>query len=353
MNDSRINLESLLLSYYIKYDRLVALCNMALSDIQSPLVDIYVDLYDMLKPLYTRDVYSNKRFIITSSIINLAAHLRGYFWSRHRLMTKIFLVYGESSTMQHKIFYPTFGDDEFKNTLGYGNNNKLITDQLELVKILCGYINDVYYVNKKSSFSMFVYDNITREVNNIPAIILSKSRYCYQLPALYSNAKIFRPKKSNREDISYVVSSSNIYRNYYNKITSNNTLDILSTISPYLLNVMITLTGIPSYNMNSIVNVTTASKMVIDAINNHRIIDGYNSDPDLIYKALIGIDKYVDSTLFKYRFNAIDLPTQHRIYNSTPEARDMLWYINLNDPETMKSINNKYFIDNPLDLNNL
>ena len=35
------------------------------------------------------------------------------------------------------------------------------------------------------------------------------------------------------------------------------------------------------------------------------------------------------------------------------ESKDISWLINLNDPDTVKDINNKYFIDNPLDLNAL
>lgn len=352
MDDARVNLEGILLSYYIRYDRLLSLSNIALSDISTNTVDIYVDLYDMLKPIYTRDIYSNKKFLVVSSIINLAAHLRGYFWSRHRLSTRIFLVYGESITMQHKQFYPTFGDDKFRETMNFVNTDKFIHDQLEMVKILCGYIYDVYYVPKKSSFSMFVLDNIMKN-QSVQSIIITKSKYAYQIPALVDIVKFFRPKKSNGEDISYIISKPYIYPNFFNKITSKDTIDRLSKINPSLLSLMMTLTGLPSYGMITLVNVSTATKMVLEAISSNRIINGYNSDIDFVYKSLNGIDKYIDSTNFKYRFNAVDLLTQHRIYNSTAEAIDVSWMVNFNDPETMRGINNKYFIDNPLDLNNL
>lgn len=357
--DTKTNLEGLLLGYYIKYDRLLQLCNMTLSDISTNTVDIYVDIYDMLKPIYTRDVYANKKFMVVSSIINLAAHLRGYFWSRHHLSTRIFLVYGESITMQHKQFYPTFGDDKFRETMNFISNDKFIHDQLEMVKILCGYIYDVYYVAKKSSFSMFTLDNIMKN-SSIPSIIITKSKYAYQIPALLTNAKIFRPKKFNGEDTSYPINFSSIYSNFFSKITLKETLEGLSKISPSLLSLMMTLTGLPSYGVPNILNVSAATKRVLDAIDSNRIVNGYNSDPDFVYKALNAskafvnnMDTFINPASFKYRFNAIDILTQHRIYNSTPEAIDASWMVNFNDPETMKSINNRYFIDNPLDLNNL
>lgn len=359
MDDARINLEGLLLSYYIRYDKLLSLCNMTLSDISTNTVDIYVDIYDMLKPIYTRDVYANKKFLIVSSIINLAAHLRGYFWSRHHLNTRIFLVYGESITMQHKQFYPTFGDDKFRETMDFSNNDKFIHDQLEMVKILCGYIYDVYYVAKKSSFSMFTIDNIMKNPH-IPSIIITKSKYAYQIPALLTNAKIFRPKKSKGDDTSYPINFSNVYSNFFNKITFKETLEGLSKISPSLLSLMMTLVGLPSYGIPNILSVSAATKRVLDAIDSNRIVNGYNSDIDFVYKALNesrvfvnNMDTFINATSFKYRFNAIDILTQHRIYNSTAEAIDISWMVNFNDPETMRNINNRYFIGNPLDLNNL
>ena len=67
--DTKINMESLLLSHYIKYDKLLELCNISLANIKSNTVDIYIDLYDILKKIYTTDIKINKRFIIVSSII--------------------------------------------------------------------------------------------------------------------------------------------------------------------------------------------------------------------------------------------------------------------------------------------
>ena len=65
------------------------------------------------------------------------------------------------------------------------------------------------------------------------------------------------------------------------------------------------------------------------------------------------ISNKIDAYNFKYRFNAVDLVFQHRLYTMMAESKDISWLINLNDPDTVKDINNKYFIDNPLDLNAL
>lgn len=352
MDNYKVNLESLLLSYYIRYDRLLNMTMASLADIQGDTVDVYIDLYDYLKPIYTKDIYANKRFLIVSSIINLAAHIRGFFRTRHRLYTRIYLVYGESITDQHKVFYPSFGDDSFRQTMNYQKNDEFIKSQLQLLKILCGYIPDVYYIERKSNFSMFTFDNIYKNPA-LPAVILTKSKYAYQIPAMLPNAKIFRPKKTKDGDVSYIISKPCIYGNIYNKIIDKDTLNTLSRINPELCSIMLSLTGLPSYGVNSIFNVRTASKMLYNTIEQGRILNEYSSDIDYIYNNISGIEKKIDPVTFKNRFNAIDLLYQYRIYNSTAEARDISWQINLNDPKTVQDINNKYFADNPLDLNSL
>jgi hypothetical protein len=353
MNDYKVNIENLLLSYYIKYERLLPMCNSALADIQGDTVDVYIDIYDLLKKIYTTEIYAKNKFSIVSLIINLAGHIRGYFRSRHRLHTRIYLVYGESISDQHKLYYPAFGDDKFKTNLLYEKNKDFIESQLKLVQILCGYIYDVYYIPKKSDFSMFVYDNIIKNPPNRSSIIITKSKYAYQIPALCHQTKIFRPKKSKGEDMSYIVEFRYVYGNLFNKISQKTTIERLSKISPKMCSLIMSLTGLPSYGVINLLNISSASKMIIEAIESGKLINDYNGDVKYIYSVLDGLQSRTDYITFECRFKAIDLVNQHRIYSSTAEANDISWFINLNDPETVKNINNKYFIDNPLDLNSL
>lgn len=351
MNDNKVNLENLLLSYYIKYDNLFTLCNSTLTNINSNSVDIYIDLYDMLKPIYTRDVYATKKYLITSSVINLAAHLRNYFWTRHRLSTRIFLVYGACTSSNHKQFYPTFGDDKFRQTVNYRKNDILVLSQLKLAKLLVGYINDVYFISKSINFSIISYDNIIKNPRT-PAILITKSKYAYQIPSLLNNVVIFRPKKSDGKDVSYAVTKSNVYYKFFSK-ASQDTILAMQNLNPSLLSLIIAMNGLSSYNMNSIININTAIKMLNNAISNNKIVNDYNSDINFVYNNIQDMHKFIDNISFEYRFYTVDLLTQFRIYNSTAEARDVSWIINLNDPNTIKEINNKYFADNPLDLNSL
>ena len=354
--DIKVNLESLLLGYYIKYDRLLEMANASLYNIEEDVIDVYVDIYDMLKPMYTTEVFANKQYLVTSSVINLAAHIRGYFWSRHRLNTRIFLVYGENTTISHTQFWPSFGVDDHTSMLGFDRNYSVISSQLEMVKILCAYIPEVYFVHKQSDFSMFVHDNITRTKLNHPkrySIIISKSKYTYQLTAHSENTFVYRPKKYNKEDTSFVVSSGNLYKSLYSNISRDKTLELFPLVNPKLVGAVLAMTGMGSFNLQTMINVSVAFRLINEAISSGRIMNDYNTDTEYLYKSMPDINKYIDMITYINRFRATDILYQYRLYMTTSESNDISWFINLNDPDTVRNINNKYFADNPLDLNNL
>lgn len=353
MNDYKANIESILLGYYIKYIKLEELVNhfVGTEYENSESVDIYIDLYDMLNKLYSTDIYATKQFTIVSSIINLAAHMREFYWSRYHVNTRIFLIYATEESNNHKQFYLNFGETKIKETRNYNKINEIIQSQLEMVKILCAYIYNVYLIKKTTDFSMFAYDNILKNPST-PSIILTKSKYAYQIPALCKNAFIYRPKKYNGEDISFAITHSNVLQAYCNKISNGNTLSQLSYLNPSLLSLIMAINGLPSKKLLTLFNITTAVGRLYLAVSDHRIINDYNSDIDYVYNQLQLYSK-IDSANFKYRFNAVDLVFQHRLYSMMAESKDISWLINLQDPNTVKDINNKYFIDNPLDLNAL
>lgn len=353
------NIESLLRAYYIRYNRLYELNNVIAKTTtikNQDHVDIYIDLYNMLKSIYTIDVYANNTLSICASVINLAAHLRGYYITRHRLWTRIFLVYADDSNNNHRQFLPEFGMDTVDETLKYNETSEFITSQLKLVKILCAYINEVYFVERKSDFGAFTYNNILKNQNTI-SIILSKSKYLYQIPALLKNVYILRPKKITYEgtssDESYIVYYNTALTSTY--IKSSSVEDILININPSMLSLFLTLNGCQDKKVPALINISRTSKAIYSALKANKIINGYNSDTKYVYGNLIIPNNltFIDYPNFDYRFKAIDIAYQNIIYKSQVESKDNTWFIDLHDPDTVKAINNQYFVNNPLDLNNL
>ena len=93
------------------------------------------------------------------------------------------------------------------------------------------------------------------------------------------------------------------------------------------------------------VNITTAIGRVYKAITENKIINGYNTDINFVYNQL-ELFSIIDQDNFRLRFNAVDLVFQYRLYCNMSESKDISWLIDLRDPDTVKSINNKYFTDN-------
>ena len=85
----------------------------------------------------------------------------------------------------------------------------------------------------------------------------------------------------------------------------------------------------------------------------NKILNDYNTDINYVYDQLELFSK-IDPDNFRCRFNAVDLIYQNRLYNmNMAESKDISWCIDLRDPDTVRNINNKYFANNPLDLNAL
>jgi hypothetical protein len=260
-------------SYYIKYDRMLEINNsifQSISDdnINTSEIDVYIDLKNMLSKLYVMDVFSNKRFSICAAIINLAAHIRGYYKTRHRLWARIFLVYGEDSSSNHRQFYQKFGEDIFsQENFKHQETNKFIHSQLELVKILCAYINELYFIYKSADFSMFTYGNILNNPDRL-SIVITKSKYNFQIPVFAKNCFLIRPLKMYNqsaglvEDNSYVVYKNNALTTAYKK----HNLNKLVKINPELMSLVWTLNGLPEKNVHQLVNITRATKMILDPI---------------------------------------------------------------------------------------
>ena len=334
-----------LYSYYIKYDILGELSLGLENDI-----NIYVDIYRMLQVYrFNYNEIPKRDFIIPSFIINLAGHYRN-FYRKMGINCKIYLVYADGSNSNHKIFIPSFNSHKDELRLNYENNKKYINEQLELVKILAAYINDVYFIRRTSEFSVVVNDIIN--MHNSPVnIALTRSKYVYQLSAMNKNTYMFIPKMLTEN--THGISKSNALIRYYQSTKSKTALSRMANMSSELMSVFFALNGCSDKNVHAIINIDKVSRVIQEAIEKNLILNGYNADFRSVYNALPDIHKNIDPTTFEYRFKGVDLYYQTMIYKTSMESKDMSWNINLNDPNTIRQINNKYFTKYPIILENL
>ena len=344
-------IQELLYSNYIKYDRLSRLCSLFKPN---SYMDVYVDVYSMIKSLYNRndlrvDIYTS----VTSSIINLCAHYR-YFLSNYGIDTTFYIINSQNTSMLNKTFCP-----EYNAKIEYAYKmdsrmNDIILSNISLLETLCPYLPDVHFINSVESYETgsiisYIMDN-ANPTNERYNVIITRDIYNYQL-VQRPNTFILRPKKTPDGDMSYIINNENVMKIFLWERKNSIQETILN---PGLLSTLIALSNCPERNIKSLLNINTALLSLEDAVKNFRISNNYNFYINSLWEALNNINAIynIGETGLTYRFKAVDLIFQSSVYSNTAEC-SMLKFDNLYDPEGVKRINEQYFENNPLDLEGL
>lgn len=331
----------ILLSYYIRYEVLNKLVYVDFTEDKRKFfntVHVFIDVSEMVQNVLAvdKELYRNGS-MLTSAIINIAAHYRGYFRSRHNCHTKIWLIHSETSQY-----------DNVKDS----RSIEYINQQLEMVKILCAYINDVYYIRTNELFYVAAYSMMRYTRICVPTYVVAKNKLAYQLVCFNNNTAILRPKKYMGEDRSYRVQYDNVYDECFNTIDSIQTKERLRSLNPMLLSLVLCISSAVNYTKAAVRTITTV-KAIQSAIAENKILDGYNSDLQRVYSALSGILAGKMSVgEFIAKFQSFDLMYLYSQYINKPSSLDETWNINYHDPLTVKNINDKYFVEYPLDILN-
>lgn len=343
-----VSLEQIFNANYIQYDRLIVLTNNAFKGSNSNNINIYIDLYSMIKPLYRDNYIIEDYSALTSCIINIVAHYRAFFRTRYNVESKFYLIYSKNCPYINKQFVQ---DYNAKNEYMMSVNNQkeeMIVNALELVKILAPYLPEVYYVTTEFEAGVIMKELILRD-NITPHLIITKDKYLYQLPSKHDNCIIYRPMKKDGIDYSYYINKENVLMTYLaeRKIKDRNSyIKISGEIMPLLF----TLNTLPERNIKSILNITTFLSSVLNTISCGGKIKDLESFV-IYYNSSMFTKTRLNYSMVTNRFKAIDLDFQHSIYIETSEYQNLdKCIIDLFDPETVRYINDKYFVDKPLDL---
>lgn len=354
-----ISIEQKLFASYIKYDVLEQLTLAAFKNSNADVVNIYIDMHSILKPLYASGKYmiNNIPTSIASSMINLCAHMRAYYRSRHHVETRIYLIYSENRCELNNRIYEGY-NNSWRDTLNNNRNiTKSINENLELLDILCPYFNDIFFIRTEFEPAVVILDRICKDEGilfGVPNIIISKDPYMYQVVAMKDNTVIFRPKKFEGKDVSFLVTKPYVIYNYMTlfkeKIRNHEDL----AYDPGIFSLFLAMTKLPSRNIPALFSSNKAFSILNNLINNNYIINGYNFAP-VIQDISLQLNTNLKSReSIKYdiptRFKAIDIVFQHEIFLTRPEALDERYLIRKIDNDGVREINNKYFRANPLDL---
>lgn len=348
----------LLFGSYIRYDRMYEMTKFAFyGKTDSNDVSVYIDIYSILKKLYSRgsSLRINDSYAIASCIINLAIHIRAYFETRHKVSSKLYLIYGGARPKQAFVNYYRYNE---KNILMEDSDyimKSLIIDNLNVVKLLCPYLYDIFaIVDMENEFSTICAYLISTQGKNdkTPNIIYSKEPLAYQLVAYEPMTFLYRPKKSINQDVSWVVTKSTLY-NAYRQGELKLKKEIEISLNPEIFAMYQAISGVRTRSMNSLKNANSLIKLLSDAVNNNRFPFGYRMSSLVTYEDLPFSSIFnIDDAEAMNRLAAIELHYQKMLYSTSPAASELsASCINLYDPDSVRSINNEYFRMYPLDLN--
>lgn len=359
------DIANILYGSYIRYDRLYEMTKYAFyGKTDSNDVNIYIDAYSILKSLYKYglNIQITDSCVIASCLINLAIHLRAYFDSRHHVNSKIYIIYGGARPREAFVNYYRYNE---KNILMEDSNSfmkNLIIDNLNVVKILCPYLYDIFcivdYENEFSVLASSIINMQNRDSSTTtPNIIYSKEPLAYQLVAYKPMTFLYRPKKklANAYDNSWVVTKSTLYNAYrYGELKLEKQLD--TTLDIHMFSIYQAISGVRSRSMNSLKTANQTIKLLEDAIRQNIFYNGYNanaifySNPNAFMRLFDNTK--IDSAVVTNRFAAIDLAFQTMLFDSTINSKEIVsGIINLYNPQEVRNINDRYFRQYPLDLN--
>ena len=345
-------IEEILYSGYTKYDRL----NCIFPNLPpGSFIDVYIDMCSFVKQLYKHEVIINNYKIVTSSIINMCAHYRQFF-TNNGIDSTFYIIYSRNNSEINKKFCTGYNG---KMDYIYNINtqiNSIISDNIDLLKVLVPYLPDIHFVESPMGYETgAIILNIMDKVNPDNTrfnMVISKDAYIYQT-AIFNNTFILRPLKTIKDgDQSYIIYSENLLDCIY----ASKKIQLRNKFLNYgLAPVIMALSSVPERNIKSLLNINTVVNILEQAVDDYKISNEYNYH---IMGLWDGLKNYkpiyeLGQSAFSDRIKAVDIKFQSMVYANTLESDTMQRFENLYDPEAVKAINNKYFKDNPLDLNAL
>ena len=352
-NNNTVPVELLVTKYFVKYTRLTLLVSNVFRGSKATEINLYIDLYGLYKTLFSRsyrtDVSDYTSF--TSSIINMCIHYRTFF-KGIGVRSNIFIVSSYNIPEINRKFVANYNKtfvEKYKNELV----REMIELNRQLLEILCPYLPDIYFFTTEFESTVMIDYLIRNEIskgNKNPNIILSSDIYPMQLCSLYDDTTFLKPKKSFGEDLSiltYPRTHQTFKQSFWSIICGerDNLASDANTMSISPCNYMLleALNRFPERNLENIVNISTASKII------HNIVgeESTKLNPDLLFTYSKEVER-ISKSKVESRYKTLDIDFQRMLFDESIESK-MITYENLVDPDAIKLIGSQYFQSDPID----
>lgn len=342
-------------SSYIKDDKLLQLTQYAFAGSNADTVNIYVDLSSVLSKIVTPNYDLSARcsdYEIASGIINMIAHYRAFFLRKLRVNTRFFFVYSVNNSINNKTYFPMYNSTHNSNFTIYKDRFSLLVTNLSLVEKMIPYIPDACVTMIRQEPCTAMLHIMEVENSSYPNIVITKDPVTMQICTMYPNTVIYRPKKYKGEDTSFAIVPSNNGLYYFladDRGCKKPTLNC--EISPELYSFVLSIIGVKSRDMNSLMSYTSIMKQLDTAIFNNKIINAYNWDIRNIYEEFD--DKTINTLVIhdiEKRFKALDLRFQYGLYINSTDRHNYKGIQNLYDPVGFHEVCEEYFRECPIDV---
>jgi hypothetical protein len=353
-------IEKILNSKKIRYDLLNDLFDHIPSKYET--VTMYIDLLSILNSLYNPNILESitsfdgdKKRLMSSNIINMAAHFRNYFATRKGKYTNIIFYYSldesKYETEDNCNYRKDYYFKRFSKSSEFMVMNKLIKDNIELCEIISDYLPHIYFVNTKEINPLLVpYYYIEQSLDN-------------ELNIIYSNDKMNMLSCLSNSHDTYLLSASFGKVVLYDKgsllelySNSKDYDDSKYSINPDLLPLAYAISGHKKYNIDGLKGygqkkaLNLIQRLLDDGVisnikynNKKLLIDDLSNDKKLSPEQISIISDNLDIINPSYMFRKL----------SKADILSSFSVKDLCDMESLIQINRGYYEKYPLQLEEL
>lgn len=340
-------IEQEVMSYAIRYQRLSEMVKETFSNSKyanSTEINLYIDLTKMIREM--EDIQFTDPMSISANILNLCAHYKSFFRKGYGVEAKIFLLYSRGKFEINRMYYK---DYRFTDRI-FHDSTTLIQNR-DIIEMVCKYLDNIIFMETSEEIGNVALDiSLIESKDNIPNILITKDRYNYIMTSF--NFIIFRPKKHEGQDLSYVITQDNVIHQYQ---VDRKIKVVPQSLSPALLPFIMALTKVPERNIKSRMNVSTAINAITKAISLGRLNNSYINDAryaagEIRHCTTSNIDVYEVESIYR----SVDLCQVYNGYQfSEHGSKRYHGMINLKDPNGINEISRIYYQKTPVDFPSL
>lgn len=344
--------ESIVVANYIRYETLAEITNTAFAGSNANVLNVYIDLYQLFRKMYRSDVAIGNRSSVAAAVVNMCIHYRAFYKKYYGVYTRIYLMQTSGPMLMNEKFYPDYNHTNIEKMMLADMITTFMIQNTAILKELCKYLPDIYYIEGPYETSVMINSTIMDRTDNSPNMIISSSSLQYAVPVFAKDQTVVIDHKWVENNIRYrIVDKYNALIELLAKYKlSDNTIKKCVNINPQLFGLFMAMTRNEHRDLYSFNNVSNTLNIFNHAINRHEIPNAYISPEYTEMISLLAPDRTEELV---NRYKAVDLSYQTELYRMSNNYLDRSWDVNLQDPDMVKLLNEKYFRDNPIDIDRI